>query len=95
MKRLLSTIVAVCLFGGASATIVLPKVLGSNMVLQQQSEVNLWGKGHRQGQDQGCSAFSEEISHSCVPLSQCSFLRAHFIFFGMTSGAGIFRRASL
>ncbi len=44
MKRLLSTIVAVCLFGGASATIVLPKVLGSNMVLQQQSEVNLWGK---------------------------------------------------
>ena len=44
MKRLLSTIGAVCLFGGASATIVLPKVLGSNMVLQQQSEVNLWGK---------------------------------------------------
>ncbi len=44
MKRLLLSVVAVCLFGGASATIVLPKVLGSNMVLQQQSEANLWGK---------------------------------------------------
>ena len=35
---------AVCFVGGASAKIVLPKVLGSNMVLQQNSNVNLWGK---------------------------------------------------
>ena len=33
-----------CLVWGASAKIELPKVLGSNMVLQQNSEVNLWGK---------------------------------------------------
>lgn len=38
------TVAAACLCWGASAAIVLPKVLGSNMVLQQQSEVNLWGK---------------------------------------------------
>lgn len=44
MRRFLLSVVAVCLFWGASATIVLPKVLGSRMVLQQQSEVNLWGK---------------------------------------------------
>ena len=36
--------VAVCLAWGASATVVLPKILGSNMVLQQSSEVKLWGK---------------------------------------------------
>ncbi len=44
MKRLIMTVAAACLCWGASAAIVLPKVLGSNMVLQQQSEVNLWGK---------------------------------------------------
>ena len=44
MKLFLTTVAAVCLCWGASAEIVLPKVLGSNMVLQQQSEVNLWGK---------------------------------------------------
>ncbi|MBR4996094.1 MAG: sialate O-acetylesterase [Alistipes sp.] len=43
MKRAILSIVAVLLAWGASATIVLPKVLGSNMVLQQQTEVNLWG----------------------------------------------------
>ena len=36
--------VAVCLAWGASATIVLPRVLCSNMVLQQNCEANLWGK---------------------------------------------------
>ena len=35
---------AVCLSMGASAKIELPKVLGSNMVLQQNSMANLWGK---------------------------------------------------
>ena len=44
MKRFIMTLAAACLCWGASAEIVLPKVLGSNMVLQQQSEVNLWGK---------------------------------------------------
>ena len=44
MKKLILAVVAVLLSWGASAAIVLPKVLGSNMVLQQNSEVNLWGK---------------------------------------------------
>ncbi|MBQ5899141.1 MAG: sialate O-acetylesterase, partial [Alistipes sp.] len=44
MKRLLLLIVAVCLSVGASAKVELPKVLGNNMVLQQNSMVNLWGK---------------------------------------------------
>lgn len=44
MKKLILAVVAVLLSWGASATIVLPKVLGSNMVLQQNSEVNLWGQ---------------------------------------------------
>ena len=44
MKRLIMSMVAVCLAWGASATIVLPKVLCSNMVLQQNCEANLWGK---------------------------------------------------
>lgn len=35
---------AVVLSLGASAKVVLPKVLGSNMVLQQNADVNLWGK---------------------------------------------------
>ena len=44
MKKIILVAVAVLLAWGASATVVLPKVLGSNMVLQQNSEVNLWGK---------------------------------------------------
>ena len=44
MKKLILAVVAVLLTWGASATVVLPKVLGSNMVLQQNSDVNLWGK---------------------------------------------------
>ena len=44
MKRLILSLLALCLCVGASAKIVLPKVLGSNMVLQQSSQVNLWGK---------------------------------------------------
>ena len=46
MKKLILAVVAVLLSWGASAAIVLPKVLGSNMVLQQNSEVNLWGKAN-------------------------------------------------
>ena len=44
MKRLILLIFAVCLSVGASAKVELPKVLGSNMVLQQNSMANLWGK---------------------------------------------------
>ncbi len=44
MKKILLLIVAAALSVGASAKVVLPKVLGSNMVLQQNAEVNLWGK---------------------------------------------------
>lgn len=44
MKKLLLLVVAAALSLGASAKVVLPKVLGSNMVLQQNADVNLWGK---------------------------------------------------
>lgn len=44
MKRLILLVLAVCLSVGASAKIELSKVLGSNMVLQQNSMANLWGK---------------------------------------------------
>ncbi len=44
MKKTLLLIAALGLALGASAKVVLPKVLGSNMVLQQNAEVNLWGK---------------------------------------------------
>ena len=44
MKKLLLLVAATALAFGASAKVVLPKVLGSNMVLQQNAEVNLWGK---------------------------------------------------
>lgn len=37
-------VAATALAFGASAKVVLPKVLGSNMVLQQNADVNLWGK---------------------------------------------------
>lgn len=43
MKHLILSIAVICFFNNISATIVLPKILGSNMVLQQNSEVNLWG----------------------------------------------------
>ena len=44
MKKLLLLVMAAALSLGASAKVVLPKVLGSNMVLQQKADVNLWGK---------------------------------------------------
>ena len=44
MKKLLLLVAATVLAFGASAKVVLPKVLGSNMVLQQNADVNLWGK---------------------------------------------------
>lgn len=44
MKKLILLVVSVALSLGASAKVVLPKVLGSNMVLQQNADVNLWGK---------------------------------------------------
>ena len=44
MKKLIIPIVAACVSLSAAAKVVLPSVLGSNMVLQQQSEANLWGK---------------------------------------------------
>ena len=44
MKKTLLLIAALALAFGASAKVVLPKVLGSNMVLQQSADVNLWGK---------------------------------------------------
>lgn len=43
MKRLMLLVAAVGLYSSASAEIVLPKILGSNMVVQQQSDINLWG----------------------------------------------------
>lgn len=44
MKKLLISLAALTMTLTLSAKITLPKVLGSNMVLQQQSEANLWGK---------------------------------------------------
>ncbi len=44
MKKLMLLVFAVALSLGASAKVVLPKILGSNMVLQQNADVNLWGK---------------------------------------------------
>lgn len=44
MKKLLLLVATVALSLGASAKVVLPKVLGSNMVLQQNADVNLWGR---------------------------------------------------
>ena len=41
MKKLLLLVAATALAFGASAKVVLPKVLGSNMVLQQNADVNL------------------------------------------------------
>jgi len=47
MRRLFYRIVVLCFLGtgilGANAEVRLPSVLGSHMVLQQKSEVNLWG----------------------------------------------------
>ncbi len=43
MKKLLSLLILVLFAGTASAEITLPKVIGDNMVLQQQKPVVLWG----------------------------------------------------
>lgn len=43
MKHFILSIAAICFFCNVSATIVLPKILGNNMLLQQKSEANLWG----------------------------------------------------
>ncbi|MBR5891944.1 MAG: sialate O-acetylesterase, partial [Bacteroidaceae bacterium] len=44
MKKILISLTALLATLTISAEITLPKILGSNMVLQQQSEANLWGK---------------------------------------------------
>lgn len=44
MKKLIFLFVALCVACGASAKVVLPKVLASNMVVQQNSEIEIWGK---------------------------------------------------
>lgn len=44
-KRILLVIFTICLALSAGANIRLPHILGSNMVLQQQSAVKLWGWG--------------------------------------------------
>ena len=44
MKRLVLLLLAIGVCCSVSAKIVLPRVLGSNMVLQQNTEVELWGK---------------------------------------------------
>ena len=44
MKKFLFLIAALSLACGASAKVTLPKILGSNMVIQQQTNVNIWGK---------------------------------------------------
>ena len=43
LKKILLSAAAALVFSSMSATISLPKILGSNMVLQQNSDVNLWG----------------------------------------------------
>ncbi len=44
MKRLILLLLAIGVCCSATAKVVLPKVLGSNMVLQQSTEIELWGK---------------------------------------------------
>lgn len=44
MKKLSSIILAALLASGARAEVQLPAVIGNHMVLQQNTEVNLWGK---------------------------------------------------
>lgn len=44
MKNFILLILSICFSTNIFAAITLPKILGSNMILQQQSNVNLWGK---------------------------------------------------
>ena len=44
MRKLIFLFIALCVACGASAKVVLPKVLASNMVVQQNSEIEIWGK---------------------------------------------------
>ena len=44
MKRLVLLLLSIGVCCSVSAKVVLPRVLGSNMVLQQNTEVELWGK---------------------------------------------------
>ena len=48
MKKLLILILATLFSAGISAKIQLPALLQDNMVLQQQTEANLWGKAEPQ-----------------------------------------------
>lgn len=49
MKKLLSLFILLSVVLPAGSTIQLPAILGHNMVLQQQTKVNLWGKTDRSG----------------------------------------------
>ncbi|MBQ1214113.1 MAG: sialate O-acetylesterase, partial [Tidjanibacter sp.] len=44
MKRVILLVAAALMAFGAEAKIKLPALVGSNMVLQRNTEVNLWGE---------------------------------------------------
>ena len=44
MKRVIICLVAALMTFGAEAKITLPRLVGDNMVLQRNTEVNLWGE---------------------------------------------------
>ena len=45
MKRISFLLIALaCLLTAAQAKVVLPSILGNDMVLQRNAEVNMWGK---------------------------------------------------
>lgn len=48
MKRTFSTLLLFCLAISGFAKVDLPEILGDNMMLQQQTEVNLWGNAAAQ-----------------------------------------------
>jgi len=43
MKKILSAVCMLALAIMAQAEVILPKIFGDNMVLQQQADCNLWG----------------------------------------------------
>ena len=47
MKRIFLSLIICCLSFSVSAKVVLPKMFGDNMVLQQQTECNIWGKADK------------------------------------------------
>ena len=61
MKKLITITCLMMMQSGAMAKIVLPEILSDNMVLQQQTDVCLWGKADSDKEITICPSWTNNV----------------------------------